>query len=150
MTDKVTLTLLIVSTKTHYNNPTHGPGQGSHMAPALWLVICCLLFEVMSTLCTGAKICNPQQTSSHQQTGDGFIDDVTNFFNFGLADMLLHDVDFHDLASGLQTEAQTWERLLYLTGGQLELTKCLYYLMIFDFKPEGTPSTLMLRTWVRS
>jgi hypothetical protein len=54
--------------------------------------------------------------------------------------MLQSGFDFRDLASGLQTKAQTWEGLLYSTGGQLELTNCLYYLMIFDFKPDDTPT----------
>jgi hypothetical protein len=75
------------------NTPVHGPGQGSRMAPVLWLVICCLLFDAMSKLCTGAEFCNPRRTASHQRTGDGFVDDVTNFFNFGMAAMLLHDYD---------------------------------------------------------
>ena len=131
-----------VSTGTYSStdeHPTHGPGQGSRMAPALWLIICCLLFEAMSKLCRGAEFCNPRQTASHQRIGDGFVDDVTNFFNFGLAKMLLDDFGPVELAKGLQDEAQTWERLLYSTGGQLELSKCLYYLMIFDSKPDGTP-----------
>jgi hypothetical protein len=146
-----TFLLLAYSIKTKYGistvtysstaaNPIHGPGQGSCMAPALWLILCCLLFEAMNKLCTGAEFCNPRQTTSHQRTGDGFVDDVTNFYNFGLAPMLLQDFDFRDLTAGLQTEAQTWERLLYSTRGQLELTKCLYYLMIFDFQPDGTPT----------
>jgi hypothetical protein len=74
------------------DNPTHGPGQGSRKAPALWLIICCLLFEAMSKLCKGAEFCNPGQTSSHQRIGDGFVDDVTTFFNFGLAPMLQRNV----------------------------------------------------------
>jgi hypothetical protein len=132
-----------VSAGTYFStdaNPTHGPGQGSRMAPALWLIICCLLFEAMLKLCKGAEFCNPRQTASHQRTGDGFVEDVTNFFNFGLAAMLLHACGPAELASGLQKGAQTWERLLGSTGGQLELPKCLYYLMIFDSKPDGTPT----------
>ncbi len=131
-----------VSSDTYSSNaahPTHGPGQGSRMAPALWLIICCLLFEAMSKLCKGAEFCNPRQTESHQRTGDGFVDDVTNFRNFGLANMLANNYGPIELAHGLKTEAQIWERLLHSTGGQLELPKCLYYLMIFDFKPNGTP-----------
>jgi hypothetical protein len=72
-----------ISKKTYSStaaHQVHGPGQGSHMAPALWLIIGFLLFEAMETFCTGAEFCNPQQTASHQCTGDGFIDDVTNFF----------------------------------------------------------------------
>ena len=66
----------------------------------------------MSKLCRGAEFCNPRQTELHQQIGDGFVDDVTNFFNFGLASMLLDNFGPVKLAKGLQDEAQTWERLL--------------------------------------
>jgi hypothetical protein len=117
-------------------DPIHGPGQGSRMAPALWLIICCLLFQAMSQMCSGAEFCNPTQTVSHRRIGDGFVDDVTNFKNFGLAKMLRQHYGPIELAQSLQQEAQTWERLLYSSGGQLELSKCLYYLMIFDSKSQ--------------
>jgi hypothetical protein len=132
-----------ISTSTYSStedNPVHGPGQGSCMALALWLVICCLLFDAMSKLCTGTEFCNPRCTASHKRTGDGFVDDVTNFFNFGQAAMLLHDYDSTKLAVGLQSEAQTWEHLLFLTSGQLKLLKCLYYIMFYEFKPDGMPT----------
>ena len=123
-----------VSTGTEEHS-THGPGQGSHMAPALWLIIYCLLFDTMSKHCRGAEFRNPRQTASHQRIGDGFVDDVTNFFNFGLAAMPLDNFGPVELAKGLQHKVQTWERLLYSTGGQLKLPKCLY--QIFDSKPDG-------------
>jgi hypothetical protein len=110
------------------------------MAPALWLIISCLLFEAMSNLCQGAELCNPRQTSSHRRIGDAFVDDVTNFFNFGLAAMLLHEHGPIELAKGLKTEAQTWECSLCSTGGQLELPKCLHCLMMLDFQPDNAPT----------
>jgi hypothetical protein len=96
----------------------------------------------MSKLCKGAEFYNPRQTSSHQRIRDGFVDDVTTFFNFGLAPMPQHNAGPGELASGLHREAQTWERLVCSTGGQLELPKCLCCLMIFDSKPDGTPTLL--------
>ena len=67
----------------------------------------------MSKLCRGAKLCNPLQITSHQRIGDGFVDDVTNFFNFGLALMLLNNFrPVEPAAKGLHNEAHTWERLL--------------------------------------
>jgi hypothetical protein len=40
----------------------------------------------------------------------------------------------------IQQDAQTWERLLWPSGGLLKLEKCLYYLMIWTFDAEGTAS----------
>jgi hypothetical protein len=40
----------------------------------------------------------------------------------------------------IQHDAQTWERLLWTSGGLLKLEKCLYYLMIWKFDTEGTAS----------
>jgi hypothetical protein len=42
------------------------------------------------------------------------------------------------IANGLQTEAQSWERLLWLTGGALELPKCFFYIMAWPFRKNGT------------
>ena len=83
-------------------HPTRGPGQGSRVAPALWLIICYLLFDVMTKLCKGAEFCNPRQAASHQCTGDGFVNDVTDFFNFGPAIMLLYNYGPVNLEKGLQ------------------------------------------------
>ena len=91
------------STEEH---PTCKPGQGSRMAPALWLIIYCLLLDAMSKLCRGAELCNPtRQTALHQQIGDGFIDYVTNIFNLRLAAMLLCNFGPVKLAKCLQDEA---------------------------------------------
>ena len=118
-------------------HPARRPGQGSHVAPALWLIARCLLCGAMTKLCEGAKLCNPLQAASHQRTGDGFAGNMTSCFNFGLAAMLLHNHGLAELAKGLQEEeAQTWKRLLCLVGGQLEQSKCLCCLLIFDHKPK--------------
>ena len=47
-----------------------------------------------------------------------------------------------DISAGMQFEAQTWERLLWATGGALELSKCFYYILFYDFKKNGTPFLL--------
>ena len=122
--------------------PTHGPGQGSRMAPLLWLLISCLLFKVMCELCEGASFTNPQHSLSLKRTGDGFVDDVTNVCNFGFPESLTTNISPPALATRLQTEAQTWERLLWSAGGALELTKCFYYLICWKFDKAGRPSLI--------
>jgi hypothetical protein len=125
-----------------FQYPTHGPGQGSRIGPALWVLISCLMFEAMDSLCQGAEFCDPTQAYSHQRTGDGFVDDVANVFNYGIAAQLQSTYSEAMIANGMQAEAQTWERLLYSTGGALELSKCFCYIMSWKFHKNGTPILL--------
>jgi hypothetical protein len=39
----------------------------------------------------------------------------------------------------LQQNTQEWEILLAATGGKLELSKCFYYMLCWDFDAEGAP-----------
>ena len=39
----------------------------------------------------------------------------------------------------MQEDAQLWNDLLYCSGGQLELTKCSFHVLHFEFKPNGRP-----------
>jgi hypothetical protein len=119
--------------------PTHGPGQGSRQASALWMVVSCLLFNAMYEHCHGASFCNPTDTIIHRRTSDGFVDDVTHFFNLGMKYSLQNTVQVTDIIKGLEREGQSWERFLWTTGGKLELSKCLYYILFYRFDPDGTP-----------
>ena len=121
------------------SQPTHGPGQGSRLASALWMIISCMLFSAMDKTCHGATFCDPSNELIHRRTSDGFVDDVTHWFNLGLRHSLLHSVSVDDIASGLEREGQSWERFLWTTGGKLELSKCLYYILYYLFEPDGTP-----------
>jgi hypothetical protein len=89
--------------------------------------------------CHGVSFCDPTDELNHRRTSDGFVDDVTHFFNMGLKNSLKTKVEASSIIRGLEREGQTWERLLWTTGGKLELSKCLYYLMIYKFSPDGTP-----------
>ena len=118
--------------------PTHGPGQGSRLASALWMIVSCICFSAMLKLCHGVSFCDPRNILTHCRTSDGFVDDVTHQFNLGLLHSLLNDVSVHDIASGLEREGQTWERLLWTrTGGKLELYKCLYCILYYICNPNS-------------
>jgi len=74
-----------ISTKFYSSSPDnliHGPGQGSPIGPALWVLLSCLMFAAMDIKCRGAEFCNPTQTVSHSRTGNSFVDDVANVVNF--------------------------------------------------------------------
>jgi hypothetical protein len=103
------------------------------------MVISCLLFSAMYEHCHGASFCDPKNELIHRRTSDGFVDDVTHFFNKGLKYSLQTTVQAIGIIKGLETEGQTWEHLLWTMGGKLELSKCLYYLLLYKFDPDGTP-----------
>jgi hypothetical protein len=39
----------------------------------------------------------------------------------------------------MRHDAQLWHVLLWCSGGMLELPKCLYHFLYFDYLPDGTP-----------
>ena len=63
----------------------------------------------------------------------GFVDDKRQYTN----DWVTNCLD--TAANNLQEAEQGWEHLLHTTGGQLELTKCAWYCISWDFTPNGIP-----------
>ena len=59
------------------SEPTHGPGQGSRLASALWMIVSCICFNAMLKLCHGVSFCDLSNMLTHRRTSDGFVDDVT-------------------------------------------------------------------------
>jgi hypothetical protein len=39
----------------------------------------------------------------------------------------------------LQTDARHWEKLLFTSGGKLELSKCFFYLLYWQFTSDSIP-----------
>ena len=61
---------------------------------------------------------------------DSFVDDTQN----GLNDAhLLNPLSLDQLIRSLENMAQTWERLLYSSGGGLELSKCFYIIVYWKW-----------------
>jgi hypothetical protein len=65
-----------------------------------------------------------------------FIDDASNATGKFL--QWLHQPPTAQAVTDMLThDAQTWERLLWTSGGLLNLTKCLYYVTFWTFDVEG-------------
>jgi hypothetical protein len=103
------------------------------------MVISCLLFNAMYEHCHGVSFCNPTDTIVHRRTSNGFVDDVTHFFNLDIKYSLQNTVQVSDIIKGLESEGQSWERFIWTTGRKLELSKCLYNISFYKFDPDGTP-----------
>lgn len=77
-------------------------------------------------------IINPyDQTDKFTHWMTGFVDDVTHWCSH--CDSQTEDQAVRDL----QETAQWWEQLLHATGGKLELSKCFFYIMQWEFDIEG-------------
>ena len=133
-------TKLGISTR-HYShsedNEIYGTGQGSAGSMAFWLLISAILFRIMSQIAHGLAFSDPQRLHTIKRTMEGFVDDTDVAVNDATAQAPYTP---KELVSTLQTDAQHWERLLFISGGKLELNKCFFYIMTWTFCANGIPS----------
>jgi hypothetical protein len=127
----------------HYNHspdePIYGTGQGSAGSMAFWLLISAILFGIMEQIAHGLTFTDPNETKTIKRTMEGFVDDTDVAINDA------HSNTQHtpkQLVQTLQTDAQHWESLLFISGGKLELNKCFFYALTWKFGADGTPSPL--------
>lgn len=67
----------------------------------------------------------------------GFVDDSTGQVNQFIADI---QPSPKALTKLMRTDAQLWSKLLWISSSHLELPKCLYHQIYFDFLSNGTPA----------
>ena len=133
------------------DSPIHGVGQGSQDGPSLWGVSSSIVFRGADRLLTGITCVNPGhdipgRAIIHSRKLDGFVDDVTGWFNRMLQELRerYHIFPITELSAGMQRDATTWQTLLDITGGKLAVAKCLYYLGHWrwsDGAPQFTPAS---------
>lgn len=116
--------------------PLYGSGQGSGNSPALWLFISATLFNIHDRLAHGATFQDPSGTLTAHLRLSGFVDDT----NATLNDWQPQDeATLDELLKRLCHDAQLWNDLLFISGGKLELSKCSFHVLRFEFSPDGTP-----------
>lgn len=125
---------------THYSHchqfPIHGTGQGSGNSPSIWLLLSSTLFEVHAKLAHGVTFFSPDGHRQVTMTMIGFVDDATSSCNVFLPSS---QPPLSTILQYMQADAQTWNDLLYCSGGMLELSKCSFHVLHFEYKPDGTP-----------
>ena len=107
--------------------PLFGTGQGSGASPALWLTLVVLLLNTLEKVIPERiSFRSPDGTLEHRRLVDAFVDDTAlGMTNNG-------DQSFSELVASLTKAAQTWEQLLFFSGGALNLSKCSWYIMYWD------------------
>jgi hypothetical protein len=114
--------------------PLFGTGQGSGASPAVWLSLVVILLQTMDRLIPDRMNFTPiSGARAHSRLTDAFVDDTSMGFTSG---------DEHnsveDLIGRLEHIAQTWEHLLFLSGGKLNLSKCSWFVLKWEWE-KGRP-----------
>ena len=116
--------------------PIHGTGQGSGNSPCIWLFISSTLFDIHAQLSHGVTFVSPDGKNKVHMSMVGFVDDSTGSCNDFQPS---YQAPLQELFQRMQYDAQLWNNLLYCSGGKLELPKCSFHVLHFDFQPDGKP-----------
>ena len=113
--------------------PLFGTGQGSGASPAVWLTLVVVLLNTLDRLVPDRINFVPLiGDKKHKRLVDAFVDDTSLGFTSAGQN------NYEEIIERLQKVAQTWEHLLYLSGGKLNLSKCSWYVMYWQWE-KGRP-----------
>ena len=119
--------------------PIYGSGQGSGNSPAIWLFISSTICDIHQAISYGASFTTPEGNESVRISMVGFVDDCTCTYNDFQPQT---ELDYKTMTQRMQSDAQTWNDLLWCTGGKLELNKCSFHALRFAFNPNGSPRVI--------
>ena len=125
------------SIRTTLGDPLFGIGQGNGGGPAIWLAHLTVMFTALSAICQGLVIYCLKGIEKLVAIGTGYVDDVTLIAS-------LHPEEPQTekrVRNKLKLMASRWEKLLYLTGGKLELSKCFWIPIVWEWR-KGEPVLL--------
>ncbi|KAI2499411.1 hypothetical protein MHU86_15056 [Fragilaria crotonensis] len=121
-------------------SPLFGTGQGSGASPSVWLTLVVVLMNTLDRMIPERmEFLSPDSQMSHSRLIDAFVDDTS----LGFTDPGM--ISLETMIAKLKHMAQTWENLLFYSGGALNLTKCSWHIMFWDWK-KGRPGTRQLHT----
>ncbi|KAI2491600.1 hypothetical protein MHU86_22972 [Fragilaria crotonensis] len=113
--------------------PLFGTGQGSGASPAVWLTLVVILLNTLERVSPlRMSFRSSDGVNTHSRLVDAFVDDTA----LGFTDN--GSMSFEDLVTSLEDLAQTWEKLLHYSGGSLNLSKCSWFVMYWDWR-SGRP-----------
>ena len=113
--------------------PLFGTGQGSGASPSVWLSLVVILLHTFDRIVPHRMNFAPVGGGrAHSRSSDAFVDDTSVGFTSS------DDSSYEDLVSRLEYAAQSWEKLLHLYGGKLNLSKCSYFILRWEWQ-SGRP-----------
>ena len=89
--------------------------------------------ETIEKTCSGFDTTSPDCSLSYKLHINGLVDDKRQYAN----DWRKNSEKI--ICDNLQTATSSWEQILHTSGGALELSKCAWYLINWEFTPSGIP-----------
>ena len=123
------------------SEPLFGTGQGSGASPAVWLGLVVILLNALDRMSSeddipGLDFTDPWDDFSARWRVGAFVDDT----NQGILDAS-GMLSIEELVDQLRQAGQMWETLLHISGGSLNLSKCLWTLQYWHWV-NGRPKLL--------
>ena len=119
-------------------HPIFGTGQGSGNSPTYWLFISSTLFDLFDTRAKGSLFETPDKSLSVEIKAIGFVDDVRNSINA----FLNNSITLEQLVRLATCNSQLWHDILTACNQALELPKCGYHVLSYQFQPTDEPSLI--------
>ena len=126
---------------TKSNRVLYGVGQGSGGGPGVWLTHSTVLFNILEEAGIIPHFHSVDGKLQCHSGGTGFVDDVSL-----IVQSKSNSTKIAPLMKILTHNAQTWEQMLHVSGGKLELIKCFWCLILWKWIA-GQP-TLVKKTKV--
>jgi hypothetical protein len=122
-------------TKEHYQSttdcPLFGKGQGKGSSPLNWLFTVSTLLAALHQLCSGVKLFSVCRRKIAMRVADAYVDDMGNTY---VNEEKQSSETPELIRDSIQHTAQTWERLLFGSGGRLCPKKTFWWLIWWIWK----------------
>ena len=116
--------------------PWFGTGQGAGGSSTIWLCESSEIIDIFESQASGATYTSPDGSVSLTIFILSFVDDVKTRTN----DFTAHpQPSIQEIATQASADSQLWHNLLNAINQSLQVTKCKYHLLHFDFLPSGEP-----------
>jgi hypothetical protein len=109
--------------------PLEGSGQGSGASPAIWLIYSISLLNAFRQFTPGMHVSSPYETLLVTILAIFYVDDGMPGVNDAQETVA---TPLPVLLRQAEEATQAWEKLLFASGGALELTKCFAYVIYWD------------------
>ena len=106
-----------------------GTGQGSGASPAIWLLYSMSLLRAFQQFTPGMTVSSPFESLLLTILAIFYVDDGMPGVNDSQEASAL---PIALLLKQAEDATQSWERLLFASGGALEMSKCFAYVMYWD------------------